>query len=76
MPALLIPLMAGLYRIKLNNVVFVMILPVIASAFWYVHGVWHPLADGYPAYILGLDPMYPGAVVSGILFAILKRSKN
>ncbi len=75
-PALLIPLMAGLYRIKLKNVVFVMILPIIASAFWYVYGVLHPFADGYPGYIWGLDPMYPGVVVSGILFTILKRSKN
>jgi hypothetical protein len=75
-PALLIPLMAGLYRTKLKHVVFVMILPVIASTFWYVYGVLHPFADGYPGYIWGLDPMYPGVVVSGILFTILKRSKN
>ncbi len=75
-PALLMPLIAGLYRIKLKNIFFVMILPMIASAFWYVHGVLHPLADGYPGYIWGLDPMYPGVVVSGILFTILKRSKN
>jgi len=75
-PALLIPLMAGLYRIKLKHVVFIMILPIIASAFWYVHGVLHPLLDGYPGYIWGLDPMYPGVVVSGILFTLLKRSKK
>jgi SSS family solute:Na+ symporter len=69
-PALLIPLIAGLYRIKLKNVVFVMILPVIASAFWYVHGVLHPLADGYPGYIWGLDPMYPGLLTSIVLYWI------
>ena len=67
-PALLIPLMAGLYRIRLKHVVFIMILPVIASAFWYVHGFLHLSADGYPGYILGLDPMYPGVILSGILF--------
>jgi len=69
-PALLIPLIAGLYRIKLKNVVFVMILPVIVSALLYVHGVLHPLADGYPNYIWGLDPMYPGIMTSLVLCAV------
>ncbi len=69
-PALLIPLIAGLYRIKLKNVVFVMILPVIVSAFWYFHGVLHPLADGYPSYIWDLDPMYPGIMTSLVLCVI------
>ena len=72
-PVMLIPLICGLYRIKLKHIVFVMILPVITSVSWYAHGVFHPLADGYPGYIWGLDPMYPGVIVSGILFAILKR---
>ena len=67
-PSLLIPLMAGLYRINLKHVVFIMILPIIASAFWYVHGISHPSSDGYPGYILGLDPMYPGVILSAILF--------
>ena len=69
-PALLIPLIAGLYRIKLKNVVFVMILPVIASAFWYFYGAFHPLADGYPGYIWGCDPMYPGIMTSLVLCVI------
>ena len=67
-PALLIPLIASLYRIKLNNVVIVMIIPVIVAAYWYIHGVFHPLADGTPGYILGLEPMYPGVMVSLILY--------
>jgi len=69
-PALLIPLITGLYRIKLKNVIFVMILPVIASAFWYFYGAFHPLADGYPGYIWGLDPMYPGIMISLVLCVI------
>ena len=69
-PALLIPLITGLYRIKLKNVVFVMILPVTVSAFWYFHGVLHPLADGYHGYIWGLDPLYPGIMTSLVLCAI------
>jgi SSS family solute:Na+ symporter len=72
-PALLIPLLAALYRIKLKSVVFVMILPVIASAFWYVHGVLHPLADGYPGYIWGLDPMYPGLGASMLLICWFRK---
>jgi hypothetical protein len=72
-PVLLIPLIASLYRIKLNNVVIVMIMPVIAAACWYFHGVFHPLEDGSPGYILGLDPMYPGVMVSLILY-LLKRN--
>ena len=72
-PALLIPLIAILYKIKLNNVVFMMIIPVIVAAYWYIHGVFHPLSDGTPRYILGLDPMYPGVMVSLILY-FLKRN--
>jgi SSS family solute:Na+ symporter len=72
-PALLIPLIASLYRLKLKNVVFVMIIPVIAATCWYSHGVFHPLADGSPGYILGLEPMYPGVLVSLMLY-LLKRN--
>ena len=71
-PALLIPIIAGLYRIKLKNVVFVMMLPVLTSGYWYFHGVSHPFTDGTPGYILGLDPMYPGVMVSLMLY-FLKR---
>ena len=69
-PALLIPLITCLYRIKLKNVTFVMILPVMTSAFWYFHGAFHPLINGYPDYIWGLDPMYPGIITSFVLCII------
>ena len=67
-PALLIPLIASLYRIKIKNVIFVMIMPVIVAACWYVYGVAHPLIDESPGYILGIDPMYPGIIVSLMLY--------
>jgi len=67
-PPMLIPLIAGLYGINLKHVVFIMIFPVIASALWYLHGISHQSAEGYPSYILGLDPMYPGVILSAILF--------
>ncbi len=69
-PALLVPLITALYRIKLKNVIIVMILPIIASGFWYFYGAFHPLADGYPGYIWGLDPMYPGIMTSLVLCVI------
>ena len=29
--------------------------------------------DGYPEYIWGLDPMYPGLIISGLLFLKFKK---
>ena len=72
-PPMLIPLIAGLYGINLKHVVFIMIFPVIASALWYLHGISHQSAERYPSYILGLDPMYPGVILSAILFIRWKK---
>ena len=69
-PALLIPLIASLYKLKLKNVVIVMLLPVLATACWYFYGVLHPSEDGYPGYIWELDPMYPGLLISIVLYWI------
>ena len=67
-PTLLLPLIAGLYRIHLNNVIYLMILPFIVSFCWHIYGIINSSIDGYPGYIWNLDPMYPGLIVSGILF--------
>ena len=67
-PALLIPLIAGLYRIKVKYALLLMIMPMIVSVCWYLYGLTHPSEDGYPGYIWDLDPMYPGVILSGILF--------
>ena len=75
-PALLIPLIAGLYRIKIKYAILWMIMPMIVSISWYLYGLAHPLADGYPGYIYGLDPMYPGLAVCIILFYWCRRSKS
>ena len=72
-PALLIPLIAGLYRIKVKYATVVMIVPLSISIFWYFYGLAHSSGDGYPDYILGLDPMYPGVLMSGILFTVFKK---
>jgi len=71
-PTLLIPLIASLYGFKLKNIVFVMILPAIVAVCWYFHGVFHPLADGSPGYIGGLDPMYPG-IMTSLVLCLIKR---
>ena len=76
MPALLFPLIAGLYRIKLEYAPFLMTIPMIVSICWYLYGSAYPAVDGYPGYIWGLDPMYPGVLVSGILFAVFRRDKR
>ena len=75
-PALLFPLIAGLYRIKLEYAPFLMTIPMIVSICWYLYGLAYPAVDGYPGYIWGLDPMYPGVLVSGILFAVFRRGKR
>jgi hypothetical protein len=67
-PTLLFPLIAGLYRIKVKYALLLMIMPMIVSICWYFYGLAHPSANGYPVYIWGLDPMYPGVILSGILF--------
>ena len=67
-PTLLFPLIAGLYRIKVKYALLLMIMPMIVSICWYLYGLAHPSANGYPGYIWGLDPMYPGVILSGILF--------
>ena len=69
-PALLIPLIAGLYQINIKNPLALLLLPPATATCWYIYGITHPTIEGYPNYIWGLDPMYPGVVVSGFLFLI------
>ncbi|SVE51872.1 uncharacterized protein METZ01_LOCUS504726, partial [marine metagenome] len=67
-PTLLFPLIAGLYRIKVKYSLLLMIMPMIVSISWHLYGLAHPSANGYSGYIWDLDPMYPGVILSGILF--------
>jgi len=70
-PALLVPLIAGLYNRTIQYPVLMLTLPGILAVCWYIWGITHPTVEGYPAYIWGLDPMYPGVTLSGILFLVL-----
>ena len=71
-PVLLIPLISGLYQVKLKKPLLIMILPALISIFWYLYGMSHLTLDGYPGYIWRLDPMYPGVFTSLILFVLNK----
>ena len=75
-PTLLIPLIAGLYQIKIRNPLALLLLPPVIAICWYIYGITHPTIEGYPNYIWGLDPMYPGVAVSLVLFAIYKEGKK
>ena len=75
-PTLLIPLIAGLYQIKIRNPLALLLLPPLIAICWYIYGITHPTIEGYPNYIWGLDPMYPGMAVSLVLFAVYKESKK
>ena len=67
-PALLIPLVAGLYQFKIRKPILLLLLPPATAICWYLYGIEHSTIDGYPGYIWELDPMYPGVVVSFLIF--------
>lgn len=75
-PTLLIPLITGLYQIKIRNPLALLLLPPVIAICWYIYGITHPTIEGYPNYIWGLDPMYPGVAVSVVLFAVYKEKKK
>ena len=75
-PTLLIPLITGLYQIKIRNPLALLLLPSLIAICWYIYGITHPTIEGYPNYIWGLDPMYPGVAVSVVLFAFYKERKK
>lgn len=46
-----------------------MLAGALVSAAWFAWGVLHPVA-GYPGWPLGLEPLYPGLVASGLPFLV------
>ena len=75
-PALLIPLIAGLYKQKLKDPILTLILPPLVAISWHLYGRMYPTIDGYPGYIWGLDPMYPGVLVSIMLYILGRRQRE
>ena len=70
--ALAIPmLLAVLTKRKLsdNAITWSMILAGIGSGAWMVHG-WLHVEYGWPVYLWGLEPMYVGLLVSGVVIVL------
>mgnify|MGYP006287788983 CR=1 FL=1 len=70
--ALLVPMMAGFFYKgrKSGLAAFLsMIIGAGTSVFWLVNG-WINMYDGWPTYILGIEPLYPGLLMSLISFVI------
>ena len=71
-PTLLIPLILALYKVNIQNINLLMVVPLIISIAWYL-GI---KADfdyiQLPTYLEIIDPMYPGILSSLILFICLK----
>ena len=65
-PALLIPLISALNNIKINNILIVMITPMLISISWYIISLKIQTKTIFTI----LDPMYPGILISLVLYAI------
>ena len=75
-PTLLIPLIAGLYKIKLKKPLIIMVVPMLTSIIWYFGGLILPQTSVLGGFIKTLDPMYPGILISIILYIIFKTKLN
>ena len=71
-PTLLIPLIVALYQLEIKNPIPLLLFPLLIAVGWHIWGITHLTIDGYPGYIWGLDPMYPGVVTSVVLLIKLK----
>ena len=72
-PTLLIPLLAALYKIKIKMIIIQMIAPPITSFIWYlgIKGYLNIFTLG--SYLNMIDPMYPGILISILIFIIPKK---
>lgn len=72
--ALLFPMMYGFFgpKQKPKNAAFVsMIAAIFISLFWLIYGYLHLDQWGFPQYLYGLEPMYPGLFASVIVFLVV-----
>ena len=72
-PVLMVPVLSGLYGIKLDRPLLQMMLPLFVTLCWFFIGFLNQDKGGYPQYYFGLDPMYPGIGVSFVLFLMLRK---
>jgi SSS family solute:Na+ symporter len=81
--ALLVPMLGGFFykgKKHPSSGFYSMILGSVTSIFWLVNGYMNQY-EGWPSYILGLEPLYPGLLVSlfvyfGINNVIKDRSRQ
>jgi SSS family solute:Na+ symporter len=72
--ALLVPILAGFfYKGKKSSLAAVssMIVGSAVSLFWLIHGYMNLDDWGWPVYIYGVEPLYPGLIASFIVFVIV-----
>jgi solute:Na+ symporter, SSS family len=74
-PVLLMPILAGLYHIKIKQPLRQFLFPLLITLSWFYVGFNNLDTWGYPQYLFQLDPMYPGLLISFTMFIILKRKK-
>ncbi len=73
-PVLLIPVIMGLYGKKIKYPLLNMLFSIIITSYWFYYGLVKGNFE-YPLYPMGIEPMYPGLIVS-ILFFILTNHKK
>ncbi|MEN6545138.1 MAG: sodium:solute symporter family protein [Armatimonadia bacterium] len=74
-PGLLLPLLSAYWpalRVRRRAAAVLMVAASLASLSWLVWGQLH-LVDGWPTYPVGLEPMYPGLIVSVVGFVLARR---
>jgi SSS family solute:Na+ symporter len=71
--ALLVPILIGFfYKGKKSGLAAVlsMLLGSFTAILWLVYG-WLNMVEGWPVYIWGIEPMYPGLAISLLTFIIV-----
>jgi SSS family solute:Na+ symporter len=71
-PVLLLPLLSTYFSWlkRSRTVVFRSMLgAAIASGGWFAWGLWHT-TGGWPVYPMGIEPIYPGLLVSVVVFGV------
>ncbi|MBL7033186.1 MAG: sodium:solute symporter family protein [Candidatus Delongbacteria bacterium] len=71
-PVLLLPLLSTYFPLlrRSSTVVFTaMVAAAVASAGWFAWGLWQAV-EGWPVYPLGIEPIYPGLLISVVVFGL------
>jgi SSS family solute:Na+ symporter len=77
-PGLLLPLLSAYWprlQVRKRAAGAIMIAASLTSLTWLVWGQTH-LVEGWPKYPLGLEPMYPGLMVSVVGFVVAKQKRK